>query len=413
MWLVESELTYQCPGERGTISPSVHRARMASGFQKCHNCPHSDHSLTASPLHVKPSQNDGLTLNEHRLRGIYLRPLTPSIVMDILAGPLTSLWSQTMRTVQTDTRVTRQSLYRPSIAVSCDLRLASLEIYRAVLSSLELTGCHVVEFGPLAEAQFCFGIQHHNLSAGVYITGNGDGPAYSGFDLFREHGLPWKLQTQDSPPVPASRLTRTSGTTRQERITLPYETHLKKYFHGLRPLSVFLSVCDEPMKATLEQLFSRLPCTATIDVVVGELNARLTETADRVSESKCDLGFVIGEDAGECFLIDERGQTVSNQSLLQLISHSIRREQPSCTILAAPEFLDSDPEFKIGVEQTHQDLELSTREIYEQRSGVGLLEENRFWFFDQHPRCDALVTLAWALKSLSLSDASVSEVIGS
>ena len=407
MLLLDTELSFQCPGETGAISASVHRARLASGYHKCQTCSHNN---TKNAGKVTSFDDPTKLIQEgHRIRGVYLRPLTPKTVLSALAEPLYSLWHQTVRTVSSDARSPRQSLYRPSIAVSCDLRHPSLEIYRQLLSGLELTGCHIVELGPLPEAQFCFGIQHYNVTAGIYITGNDHGPANSGFNLYSEHGLPWTLPAFDSQST-RTRLTRTAASLRQERITLAYETHIRKYFHGLRPLRVLVGVTDEIMKGTVDRLFEKLPCVMLSQVIPPRAHESWPALTSLVPEHHCDGGLLIDEDAGRVQLIDELGRPASSPSLLQLASRALRQEQPA-SLLSVAESFATPTLLEQGVVLAKPTLSAATRDMYEQRSGLALLEEGRLWHFDQHPRCDALVTLAWVLKSLSLADTPLSELV--
>ncbi len=449
MHLVDTQQNYYCPGEDHPITAAVHHSRQAAGYYRCRECEHriidrNRNDQTLQGIELPNLQNSAVLIQQHRLRGTYLQELTFNTLLQKVYLHLPELWQQHLRTFRQDQSSSPTTFFRPTLAIGSDERPASLELYRDLQLELCLTGIHLVDLGSLPASLFAFAINYFQLNGGVYLTGSGCGAAYGGLDLFRERGIPWTLEDRKNTHELRNRtanfrprLSRSSGTKRIERIETAYVAHLQKYFHGLRPLKVCLTVSSEAYEETIRSIFERLPCqldlevthlwgysfserppeinhpweTRSIPTLGNPVNKRMSA---RIKEQRADFGMVMGEDGGACQLFDETGNAVEQDRTCALIHWGMEHELPGCPLFVSQNRVTerfSAQGTSQGIQQVSTSLSTSAMVLDHQRQGLGWLEDGAFWYYDQHPRCDAMISLAWILKSLSYSDETCKTVL--
>ena len=266
--------TYHCPGEKHSISRSVHLARIAAFYPKCRECAHRH---DAGPL---PEQTlERLQSAERRvarrslftdegIRGVYLNELTRREAMTYAAALGSLLWSKAPLIGRNPTDASsarRPRRMGPTVVVGHDERPASPDIVIGVVAALRRMGCSIIDVGLTTRPCFCFAVDHLQAVAGVYVTGAGRDARWTGLDIVGVGAQPWseggkldELASRCQKDV--FRPTRSAGPYRSYQAHVAYEAVLGKHFHGIRPLTVRCVSASRQVRNTLSRMFQKIPC---------------------------------------------------------------------------------------------------------------------------------------------------------
>jgi phosphomannomutase len=338
----------------------------------------------------------------------------------------------------------------PFIAIGFDERAASPDLIRGVALSLRRTGCQVVDMGMTTKPRLWFGVDQLKCTAAVFVTGTGAPPSWTGLDFFvqgrgplsrtqTEVGLAMGSPDSQDPSNSVSttlslnqleqrlhfqhgRFTRQSG---QQRVFDPsdsYEVGLRKHFHALRPLHVCVGTPSQLVSSVLRRLFERLPCK----IHLVDLPVRARDTPDatagdirrisrRIVDRAAHLGLVIDDDGQRCWFLDENGRLLPSSAVFSLVAKHVWQDDARYPIVLQGE---APPELErsfqrqgvacVRAENTQADL---VSQMRRHQAVVGGMFQDRYWFRDAFPTCDAVLTLAHILSALSRSDARFSERI--
>lgn len=432
---------YICPGERHPISRSIHLARMAAFFPPCEDCPLREDPRNVAPKTSAlrepgraseegsrgdrcPSQRE--LFQTEGVRGVFLNEVTRGLSEKIAAAFAALLWEQSPVGGRNDgiDRGARQ--VRPTVVAGYDERSSSPSIFSSVVAGLRRTGCHVIDIGLATKPCFWFASSHLHTSGGVFVTGSGCDPSWTGMDFVGEAARPLSLpvglaRVRELSQRPLSRPTRHAGTERTFQAAAPYEELVVKHFRGVRPLRV---VCGSPSsleRHTVERLFASLPCKLmAVDLPVRVRNPVHRRDADvlrlstAVREAKADLGVLIDDDGQRCGFVDERGRPVSAAAIARFVVPPMLARTAGSTILLEPgAFNEMRPLVEAlggrceACPETFVDIAITMSEKAAVYAGG---DSGRHWFFDKFPTNDAIVILAKVLVAASQTVAPFSEL---
>lgn len=447
---------YTCPGDRHSVSRSVHLARLSSAYAKCHQCPHrNDHGLAVlNPFsgHSAPPQpaQSGWIATPDGIRGRYLNDLTRQDAVRWGIALARFLWERHPLVGRRWTGIpaddgaahpaTRRSL---TVVVGYDERPSSPDLAIGAVTGLRQSGCRVLDLGVVSKAEWSFVAQHLAADAGMMITGAGRDLSWTGFDVVGAAGE-FLSATTDLPELisqarsTAGRLTRSAGSVSTYAAAKPYLLHVRRQFHALRPLHVTCVTASPLIGRLLQLTFPELPCQLRLDVGAQwqapgpELPALESRFAATYSASGGDVGMWIGEDGQTCAVFDETGRSTAVEDLIPWLARATVEDRPPETdrvFLAAgqaarlnDEVWNVRPVPQLGAADSlpRSDrpwwLELPGASLAEFRLALGRCQaaagmdpSRRFWLGGAIPTCDAIVTLAAVLRALSWSDASLSQ----
>ncbi len=476
---------YLCPGETHPISHSVHVARLSSFYSKCRACAHrgrvGGHSGPAKAagqlIEAHPVEGPGAgvrraartsLLETDGVRGIYLNELDRPRAAEWGAALASMLWDETRREGgtrghgdkgmgrqgegKTDSPIISdaesfsptplvpgspcplvpQSALRsarpgPTVVIGFDERPASPDIVTGVALGLRRMGCQVIDLGQTAAACFRFAVPHLDAAAGMFVTGAGCDPAWTGFDIVERRARPWstdhKLEELEARArVGVLRPTRTAGSQRTFQALVPYEAGLWKHFHALRPLHVVCGSATKQFPRIIDRLFSRQPCRVT-HVALPVRRRDLRDEQDRdvrrvgaaVVSGGQHLGLIVDDDGQRCAFVTERGRLISPGELARILIDFERREHHGLKVVATAGLARELAPWlmRIGIEAatSEESAAAVATALVESEARLGLLNDGRVWWGETPPACDAIVTLAHLLQALSLSDASCGDVV--
>lgn len=427
--LLPAEPQFRCPDEPHTISRSVHLARLAAFYPKCRHCQHRHDTGHLPPTVVEQIQHVERQRAPQRqlfqlngVRGVFHNDLTPAIAGRIAGAFASLLWEQVPLTAKSIKRDPNSIVKRagPMIALGYDDRPSSPVLFAMVADALRMMGCEVVDLGQVAQPCFLFAVDHLQAAGGVYITGSGCDASWNGLDFVGEGAIPLSIGTgletvQQRWQETYSRPTRRAGFQRSFQALVPYEPSLWKHFQGLKPLKVVAAVKPRIARATLKNLFAKLPCELIeVETMTGQAPLRsevlLTTLSQRVPRSHADLGVLIEDDASGCQFVDEKGRRIDPYKLSMFLARSLLVTNPhaglcvtSSRLTEVTETLQAAHVFDGGESAG------SLAQSLQQHSAVmGITTDARCWWREACPTADAILTVARVLQALSRSDAPLS-----
>ena len=480
---------YVCPDEAHPISHSIHLARLASSYSKCGECVHrheaGSRQLSASDLSREkiPRVARRSLLAIDGVRGIYLNELDRTRAAHWGAALAAMLWDVEPRygtaprsasdtaateleaegggrdiepfeelpiafpfvgngegidlghTVQAGSpalrnaglpefRVERRG---PVVVIGFDERPASPDIVTGVALGLRRMGCQVIDLGQTAATCFQFAVRQLDAAAGMFVTGAGCDPSWTGFDVIGRHARPWSRghrlnELENRTRADVLRPTRAAGSQRTFQALGLYEGELAHHFHALRPLHVVCGSATRLFPRTLDRLFAKLPCRVThvpLPTRHRDLadpnDADVRRVAAAVRSGGQHIGLIVDDDGQRCAFVTERGRLVTSGELARVLIDFERREQRDLKVVVDRSLSDELTGWltprRIEYGQSESTAAAVVETLAKSDSRLGLLGDGRVWFRETHATCDAILTLARTLQALSLSDASFSEVV--
>lgn len=458
-----SPAEYCCPGETHAISRSIHLARLSSFYSKCRECPHrgdiGHHSLrTIEPLDTDSCVATRTSLLEtDGVRGIYLNELDRTRAANWGAALASVLWDDEPRSGRVGANSVEGTQRRqenteagndgglvddgpefsscqtptarrgPAVVIAFDERPASPDIVTGVALGLRRMGCQVIDLGQTTTSCFQFAVQHLDAAAGMFVTGAGCDPAWTGFDVVGRGARPWsrghKLEELEARSLSGvMRPTRAAGSQRTFQSLVPYEAGLWKHFHALRPLHVVCGSATKLLPRIVDRLFAKLPCRVNhVSLpmrrrdLCDQHDSDVRRVASAVISGGQHLGLIIDDDGQQCVFVTERGKLVTTGELARILINFERHEHHRLKIVLT-EALTTELSawlLPLGVEAVTSKKSAAsvTTSLVENGARLGAMNDGRVWFGEAYPTCDAIVTLARVLKALSLSDATFGEVV--
>jgi phosphomannomutase len=406
------------------------------------------------------------------IRGVFLNELTPAISGKIAAALARNIWDQTplagkARSSRSSGSPVQPARTGPTIVVGYDERPASPSILAAVIDALRMMSCQVVDVGLVSRPCFCFAVDHLQASGGVFVTGSNYSAAWTGLDLFSTGAIPLSVgagleKIEERFNAGVSRPTRRASYQRSFQAVVPYEAGLLKHFHALRPLKIVVAARPRPVRKTLRRLFKKLPCQLieieTTEAAHTPLRPEVLSqrVQARIRKRDAHFGVLIHDDGCRTEFFDEQSRRVPQSSLCRLLARVVSahtgrdssdwfadtsatrttaKDQPG-TLSVVPEsradvVLDStiaESILSAAVSTSSATLDSTAAfnrhtQICDSSNGAvaqamkatnaifGSSSNDRYWFREAHPACDAVLTLARVLEVLSLTDAKFSTAL--
>jgi phosphomannomutase len=455
-----TEKLFICPGETHPISRSVHLSRLAAFYPRCRDCAlrHETGQLAQQTLvriHSTERRIERKSLlTDEGLRGVYLNEINRRKAEQAAAALAGLLWEERPLVARTpsptapDMPKSRSASPRPAcsaggsstalplVVVGHDERPCSPDLMTGVVRSLRRMSCRVVDIGLATKPAFWFAVDHLKAAAGIFVTGSGRDPAWTGFDFVGPQTTPLSRTVgcaagngrpgfdlrclEEGMTGFTRRPTRQAGPYRLFRASIPYEASLWKHFHALRPLVVCCGVASRLVRGTLERLFATLPCR----LVLSDLPARARNVlsqddpdaarlAASVRRTRAHVGVLIDDDAQRTAFLDESGRLIPPATITLLVARLLLAEQPGGTIVLDPASLPllSEPLTRVGGQVLAAGPGFSaTSAAMRQSSALLAGGDGPLWFAETFPTSDAILTLARVLDVLSQSDAACSAV---
>ena len=369
------------------------------------------------------------------VRGVHLNELTRTKADQLAASLAALLWARAPLAVRKDGRGRGSRPSRPMIVVGHDERASSPDVVTGVVAGLRRAGCQVVDISLTTRPCFAFAVEHVQAQAGIFVTGGGCEPSWTGMDFVVERGRPVSRTVDGEPPADHLTLeslerrfaevfyrpTRHAGSHRTFQAMVPYEASLWKHFHALRPLKVACGCPSRLVRQTLVRIFATLPCRLQI-VEIPQRRRDLCDSSDAdivrlgqaVRDESCDVGILVDDDGRGAAFVDEYGVLVPPSEIIKMLVAHLLPDHPGASIVleqAALVRLQTGLELRgAATADGGSTLASMFRAMQDFGAVLGCGENGRYWLSESVPTCDAVLAIALLLQALSRSDAAFSDV---
>jgi len=360
------------------------------------------------------------------VRGVYLNELTRSQAGRFAEALASLLWDESPLVGGRDTGRPVSRRTGPVVVVGFDERPASPDIVTGITAVLRRMACQVIDIGLTTKPCFWFTADHVQAAAGIFVTGAGREMSWTGLDFVGREATPMSPgtgleQIEARLEQSVQRPTRSSGSQRMFQAAVPYEAGLWKHFHALRPLTICCGCPVRQVRRTLTQLFDRLPCRLKFVPIPDRLR-QLDATDDpdvqalgrAVRDADAHLGLLIDDDAQRCAFVDEQGKLIPSRQISRVIADVVLSDRPGHTLVIEEDTLETlRPLIEdaggscVGSGPSAGELSRAMRAHSAVFAGG---DSGRFWFRENIPTSDAILTLSRILEARSKSDAPFSEL---
>src|ERR671927_527477 len=238
------------------------------------------------------------------------------------------------------------------VVVARDMRLSGEALEQAFIEGVIQAGADVLDLGPISTDALYFAVGHLEEPGGAMITASHNPKDYNGFKLCREdaialsgeHGIGQirDLIVSGKLPEPAEY----AGSVEQSDIAEDYAEHCLTFINteDLRPLKIVVDAGNGMAGKMLPPIFERLPFEYV--PMYFELDGsfpnhppnpiepeNVEELQERVVAEGADFGVAFDGDADRCFIIDEKGKTISGDLAATLIAKNVLEKEPGAAII--------------------------------------------------------------------------------
>lgn len=407
---------FTCPGETLAIPRAVHLARLAAFYPACQHCEHRCETGLLPPSVVarwddpQATHSAHIRIVEDGVRGRYLNDLGRADARRIARR--CADWLE---------RQGRAERAEPlTVVVGYDERPTSPDLAIGVVEGLRQGGCTAVDLGQTLKPAWGAAVGTLKATAGLFVTGAGFDPAWTGIDGLGPTGVPidapelwqsWWLPGDD--PVRAS----PPGGHRPRPMWDEYAAELPREFHALRPWRLVCGTTSPLVERFLPQLFTGLPCDVQVvrmtqPRTADELAVQSAQLREVIRASQADLGIGLGEDLQTLFILDETGAVTPVEAWGPWLLERLLAEDRGATAVVAESVIERMPRLAALAKPVADRATAFVAALRQPGCLGGLDHRARFWSSTPVPACDALKTLAAVLRAASWSAAPVSEQWG-
>ncbi len=238
------------------------------------------------------------------------------------------------------------------VVVGRDMRLSGEALEKAFIEGVTEAGADVLDLGLVSTDALYFAVGHLEEPGGAMVTASHNPKDYNGLKLCREQAIALSgdegikqikdLITSGKLPEPHEY----AGSVERGDIAEDYAKHCLSFINveDLRPLKIVVDAGNGMAGKMLPPLFEKLPFEVV--PMYFELDGsfpnhppspiepeNVAELQERVVAEGADFGVAFDGDADRCFVIDEKGTTVSGDLLATLVAKNVLEKEPGATII--------------------------------------------------------------------------------
>ena len=238
------------------------------------------------------------------------------------------------------------------VVVGRDMRLSGEVLEEAFVEGVTEAGADVLDIGLVSTDALYFAVGHLGEPGGAMITASHNPKDYNGLKLCREDAIALSGEEgiyQIRDLITSGNLSEPdesdSGSVEEGDITVDYAEHCLSFIEaeGLRPLKIVVDAGNGMAGKMLPPIFEGLP----FDYVpmYFELDGsfpnhppnpiepeNIEELQKKVVAEGADFGVAFDGDADRCFIVDEKGITISGDLLATLVAKNVLEKEPGAAI---------------------------------------------------------------------------------
>jgi phosphomannomutase len=240
-----------------------------------------------------------------------------------------------------------------AVVIGYDMRPSSPALAAAFAEGVTSTGADVIDIGLASTDQLYFASGRLDLP-GAMFTASHNPAKYNGIKMCRAGAAPVGADSglRDIADLVAKALTEgpatasSSGHVTHKDLLTAYADHLHNLvdLSGIRPLTVVVDAGNGMGGHTVPAVFAEGP--VTIVPLYFELDGNfpnheanpldpknLVDLQAKVRETGADLGLAFDGDADRCFVVDEKGDSISPSAITGAVAVRELAKHPGATIL--------------------------------------------------------------------------------
>ncbi len=238
------------------------------------------------------------------------------------------------------------------VVVGRDMRLSSEPLGDAFVQGVIEAGADVLDIGLVSTDALYFAVGHLEEPGGAMITASHNPKDYNGLKLCREDAIALSgdeginqirdLITSGKLPEP----NEDAGSVEEGDIVEDYAEHCLSFINteGLRPLKIVVDAGNGMAGKMLPPIFKKLPFEYV--PMYFELDGsfpnhspnpiepqNMEDLQERVVAEGADFGVAFDGDADRCFVVTEKGVTISGDILATLVAKNVLEKEPGAAII--------------------------------------------------------------------------------
>jgi phosphomannomutase len=320
------------------------------------------------------------------------------------------------------------------VVVARDMRLSGEALEKAFIEGVIEAGADVLDLGLVSTDALYFAVGHLQEPGGAMITASHNPKEYNGFKLCREdaialsgeHGIGQirDLIVSGKLPKPAEY----AGSVEESDIAEDYARHCLTFINtdDLRPLKIVVDAGNGMAGKMLPPIFEKLPFEYV--PMYFELDGsfpnhppnpiepeNMEELQERVVAEGADFGVAFDGDADRCFLVDEKGETISGDILAALVAKNVLEKEPGATILysavcskAFPELVEREGGRAIRTKAGHSIIKPQMRE---NDAAFGGEHSGHFYFRDNYFADSGIIAMLTVAELVARQDGPLSDLL--
>ena len=330
--------------------------------------------------------------------------------------------------------VSQLGLSGSRVVVARDMRLSGEALEKAFIEGVTESGADVLDLGMISTDALYFAVGHLGESGGAMITASHNPKEYNGLKLCREKAIALSgdegigqirdLITSNKLPEPAEH----PGSVEEGDLTEDYADHCLSFIDtdGLRPLKIVVDAGNGMAGKMAPPIFERLPFEYI--PMYFELDGsfpnhspnpiepeNVAELQERVVSEGADFGVSFDGDADRCFIIDEKGETISGDLLATLVAKNVLEKEPRATILysavcskALPELIEREGGKAIRTQAGHSIIKPQMRS---NNAAFGAEHSGHFYFRDNYFADSGIIAMLTVAELVSNQEKPISELL--
>jgi phosphomannomutase len=320
------------------------------------------------------------------------------------------------------------------VVVARDMRLSGEALEKAFIDGVTEAGADVLDLGLVSTDALYFAVGHLEEPGGAMITASHNPKEYNGFKLCREEAIALSgeqgigqirdLIISGKLPEPAEY----AGSVEESDIAEEYAKHCLTFINtdDLRSLKIVVDAGNGMAGKMLPPIFEKLPFEYV--PMYFELDGsfpnhppnpiepeNMKELQERIVAESADFGVAFDGDADRCFVVDEKGVTISGDLLAALVAKNVLEKEPGATILysavcskAFPELVEREGGRAIRTQAGHSIIKPQMRE---NDAAFGGEHSGHFYFRDNYFDDSGIIALLTVAELVARQDGPLSDLL--
>jgi phosphomannomutase len=320
------------------------------------------------------------------------------------------------------------------VVVARDMRLSGEALEKAFIEGVTEAGADVLDLGLVSTDALYFAVGHLEEPGGAMITASHNPKEYNGFKLCREDAIALSgeqgigqirdLIVSGKLPEPAEY----AGSVEESDIAEDYAKHCLTFIDtdDLRSLKIVVDAGNGMAGKMLPPIFEKLPFESL--PMYFELDGsfpnhppnpiepeNVKELQVTVVAESADFGVAFDGDADRCFVVDEKGVTISGDLLAALVAKNVLKKEPGATILysavcskAFPELVEREGGRAIRTQAGHSIIKPQMRE---NDAAFGGEHSGHFYFRDNYFADSGIIAMLTVAELVARQDGPLSDLL--